>query len=274
MSYSKENKALSEIISKDHLGDIFAHYTGGETILSILHTSELWLNPIGNMDDPHESDRGYLNVSKSNIVEDDLDIILKHNERLLKTSCKILCGVTKKYKTDEKHPALSKRAYFQKTSFGNIYSWIVHSKNFKGGCLVFDKRKLRSDFRAQNTSVRSRKIKYVRDLELEKYIIEDPNYRENGVLESFYRKNYLQVFFKKHYGWKHESEYRFMIFDSTSSSKEILKFYDSLIGVFIGFKMEIGVKRSIKELCERKGIKCFEVAYESDFSDYFPRLVN
>lgn len=205
---------LSEFHNKKYV----VHYTKLTRLIeNILPKNEIKISNVCNTNDPYESARDWLDAENVSMdiesLNDNRKLTKKIQEKLSK-NIKIFC-------TTHTEDTMSSQI-----SSNHIYCrprmWSQYGDNHKGACLIFDKDELDECLKIFNTQhIMSGKVEYPEymDFIINDYYnlgLQDMNSILNNSEESFdliNRNFYLHSrFFKKHFDWKDENEYRWLIY--------------------------------------------------------------
>lgn len=179
----------AELPSPDD-GALF-HYTKSENLLKILETMTLRSTPLCKMNDLNEANIDSLNWNQ------DYMLMIK-TKKYVKEQCSII-SFSRNYmagpicEEGSNHPAM----------------WAHYAEDSKGVCLVLDKQSLIANNQQQLASL---------FYQMEPITYSLHNAPEEGIenqsyssVSDFIRKNYKELFFKKHVDWSYEDEIRFFV---------------------------------------------------------------
>lgn len=120
--------------------------------------------------------------------------------------------------------------------------WGYYAEKGNGACLVFNKEKLKSQFRLIDGFKRCGKIRYIKNFS-NAFFFQEGDIAVQKQIE----KNYKEIFFTKSKDWCNENEYRLLI-RSDFDYKTLLHFEDALVAIIICMPLE----KNIKNSCEYK----------------------
>ena len=120
--------------------------------------------------------------------------------------------------------------------------WGYYAEKGNGACLVFNKKKLISQFRLIDGFKRCGKIRYIKNFS-NAFFFQEGDIAVQKQIE----KNYKEIFFTKSKDWCNENEYRLLI-RSDFDYKTLLHFEDALVAIIICMPLE----KNIKNSCEYK----------------------
>ena len=214
-----------------------AHYTKLETLDKyILPTNKIKVSNIKNMNDPYENRKDWLD-SDGCAYDKEIEQYhqIKKLRNVLSSSIKILA--TTGYEDRKDSIGIS----------GNIYCrprmWAQYGNNHQGACLIFNKEKLDKCFKTSPDIYKyiSNKVEYLEWLEIinsdltlsyedTKELINNQERLLNKLFENYFLES---RFFKKHFDWKDESEFRWLVL-SKEETDLYIDFKDSLEAIILG----------------------------------------
>lgn len=138
--------------------------------------------------------------------------------------------------------------------------WATYGDNHKGVCLVFNKKELTHQFeKVENFKISENKMNY------DKLIIDAQGRNpllSNNDLNKIYKDNLFDIeklfkvldsndtltkrYFRKHYDWNSENEYRWLIFSKTSEDLDV-DYGNSLKAIFLGIDFNEKYQKLLKK---------------------------
>ncbi len=167
------------------------HYTKFDSFLKIIETMTLRSTPLAKMNDLNEASVEFVDWNKD-------FLFLNNVEKHIKNNCSIIC-FTRNYMNGEicelggNHPAM----------------WAHYAEDSNGVCIVLDEKSLIENNKALLADVffRLQDVEYSPSCAPDNSITE-PKYAK---ISDFLKKNYKELFFKKHVDWSYEKETRLLI---------------------------------------------------------------
>ena len=214
--------------------DMIFHYTKLETALEyILKNKQLLFTKYKDSKDPHESrNRKFSLTTSETITWSQFDKLIKINKDINKTiqnRLRITCFCMNK----ENYPG-----YFHSRM------WSQYADNHRGVCLAFSKKELQKAVKKQFNSEFTKyekviyfphkDIRFDRMYNLQASTINYTNSNHNTIMKHL-NTNYKYLFFKKHWDYRDEAEYRIIVYD-IDSKYEYLDISDCLVGIILGHK--------------------------------------
>lgn len=167
------------------------HYTKFENFLKIIETMTLRSSALSKMNDLNEASMEFVDPNKDSRF-------IYQAKQYIKNNCSIIC-FTRNYMNGEiceegsNHPAM----------------WSHYAEDSNGVCVVFDEVSLINNNKMLLADV------FYKIKDVEYCYLCSPDSRilkgEYSDLSDFLRKNYAELFFKKHVDWSYEKETRLLI---------------------------------------------------------------
>lgn len=214
-----------------------AHYTKFETVVEyVIPTNTVKINSIKNMNDPYENKQYWFDSDSSGYGKEiEQYHHIKYLRSVLFDSIKIFASTY--YEEIKNSTGLSGHVYCRPRM------WAQYGNNHKGVCLIFNKEKLNSCFEKSSDIFKlySDKVEYLEWLDIinqdlsigfdeARTYIED----KNKFFEALVRNDFIKSkFFKKHYDWRDEHEYRWLVI-SNKTTDLYINFEDSLEAIVLG----------------------------------------
>lgn len=228
-------------ITKFNTKDYVAHYTKLDTVVKyILPSNKIKVGNIKNVNDPYENKINWFDINfKDENKYEGINSQAEEHQKLksiLSESIKIFASTD--YEEIKNSAGLS----------GHIYCrprmWAQYGDDHKGICLIFNKEKLNSCFKNLPNIVKiySDKVEYLEWLDTINSSSKDVEYEEveeyindkNKLFEAISENSFFEFkFFRKHYDWKNENEYRWLII-SRERRDLFVNFEDSLEAIVLG----------------------------------------
>lgn len=226
------------------------HYTKFESLLKILETMTLRSSPLCKMND--------LNEANINSLDWNQDFMLMFKaEKYVKEQCSII-SFSKNYLTGpicqegSNHPAM----------------WAHYAEDSKGVCIVLDK-----DTLLENNNKQLAKLFY--KIEPVSYTLHNApkhgiEYETYTNISDFVRKNYKELFYKKHVDWSYEDEIRFFV----ESSEIYLNIKGAIKYIVLGGRLrfdETQIERLIEQMVT-PGKKAYRYFNMHSFAEMMPTI--
>lgn len=238
----------TELPSPDD-GSLF-HYTKFESLLKILDTMTLRSSPLSKMNDLNEANIDSLDWNQ------DFMLMFKA-EKYVKEQCSII-SFSKNYmigpicEEGSNHPAM----------------WAHYAQDSKGVCVVLDKGSL-----LENNKKQLSKLFY--KLEPVGYSLHNApkhgiEYESYTDVSDFVRKNYKELFYKKHVDWSYEDEVRFFV----ESPEIYLNIKGAIKYIVLGGRLrfdEAQIERLIEHMI-MSGKKAYRYFNMHSFAEMMPTI--
>ena len=218
--------------------DTIFHYTKLETAFEyILKNKQLRFTKYKDSKDPHESRLRKFALTTSETItwpQFDKKLIKINNDinKIIQNRLRITCFC----KNKENYSG-----YFRSRM------WSQYADNHRGVCLAFSKKALQNAIKKQFSSV------FIKDEEVDYDVHEDirfdkmynhqaktinyTNSNHNTIMKHL-NINYKYLFFKKHWDYRDEAEYRIIVYD-IDSKYEYLDISDCLVGFILGYRFPV-----------------------------------
>jgi hypothetical protein len=218
--------------------DVIFHYTKLEIALEcILKNKQLHFNKFINSADPHESNKRNFALQSSiinncnefwekrNSYEKEINVIIQQKLRM---TC--FCRNLKNY-----------------LGYCRSRMWSQYADNHRGVCLAFSKKALQKAVRKQFKSEfkKNRIVRYypLKDIKFNKMHMNQAktiHYTDlnHDTIKEHLNNNYKYLFFKKHWDYRDEAEYRFIVLDMDNKF-EYIDISDCLVGIILGHNFPI-----------------------------------
>ena len=190
------------------------HYTKFDSFLKIIETMTVRTSPLSRMNDLNEASIEFVDWNK--------DFLLYHKaEKYIKNDCSLI-SFTRNYMNGDiceqggNHPAM----------------WAHYAENSNGICLVLDEKSLIEN----NRELLAQFFYKLEDVEYTYICSPDNSITESDYsdLSDFLRKNYKELFFKKHTDWSYEKETRLLI----ESPEEYLNIKGAIKYIILGGRVK------------------------------------
>ena len=226
------------------------HYTKFESLLKILDTMTLRSLPLSKLNDLNEANIDSLDWNQ------DFMLVFKA-EKYVKEQCSII-SFSKNYmngpicEEGSNHPAM----------------WAHYAQDSKGVCIVLDKGNLLENNKKQLSTLFYKLEPVGYSLHnAPKYGIEYESYTD---VSDFVRKNYKELFYKKHVDWSYEDEVRFFV----ESPEIYLNIKGAIKYIVLGGRLrfdEAQIERLI-ELMITPGKKAYRYFNMHSFAEMMPTI--
>lgn len=249
-------------------GDYIFHYTKSDAAINyILKDKTLKLSNLKYVNDPKESKTWPFklfcystkskNLFRPKLFEDIQNYIL-NNSRML---CFSLSEETIDTKKENEN-----------LNQGYTYNrmWSQYAENHKGVCLVFDrsviveevKNKYEKSVIFENEIHYIDHNNYVNTNPSDPYMIPLETLLEEGI-SKYMRKHILkykdELFFKKHYNWRDEKEYRVVVFNSEKEKDDLISIENSLEGIILGEDFDSSQYHEISKFAKEMGVDLYRI---------------
>lgn len=239
------------------------HYTKKDIALEkILFERKIKLGQICFTNDPKETKRLQVSFSHSNSDKwnhTKVNNVFGEIERVFKEEWNVLCMTKtlpqRKYKETERHFVMGQSRY----GYAHPKMWAHYGDNHSGVCIIFDGKKLNSNIQlalrgkcrifSGSVDYKTYAVTYKHSIDssyIDKYGLSD------GVREYFF-KNYKGFFLTKHPDWASESEFRWIL-HNTTKSPEFVSIDGAIKSILVGSEFPLAYEILIKELCKELSI--------------------
>jgi hypothetical protein len=244
---------------------LVAHYTKSEILLEkILVDTTIKFGPINELDDPRESDLGWLDTEG---IGWDIDIegsrIAREKIESLGQRLRLFCTAMPKNTEPGACP-------IETSIYGRPRMWAQYGEKFMGGCVLFDYARLDDAIKtfceANGDYLDSGAVEYhswlhgvsggatisyggasqPSEVDMVNLI------NENNILHSIY--------FKKGMDWTDEVEYRWLMLTSSAEGKYV-KFGNAIHSVVLGTRFPVDKYDEAKEKCKSLNVPCYLFVY-------------
>ena len=258
------------------------HYTKAETALKILATKRLMIGQLKNTNDPRESRAGNVAImfeQNAPIAIDAhrgeiLDQIRKKAKRIALERWKVLCvSIDGHPKYPQAHHTdmynFHTEIYNQqiRPAYCNPVMWSHYAEKHKGVCLIFDGRILHQNLYSglkDKCNILCGQVQYdfVQTVGSPVVIIEKSNINPEEVARDYYYVHYKDLFLRKLPAWKHENEFRWLIY-SARQSAEFVSICGAIKALLVGIDFPKMKESKLKNLCEKLKISAGRMAWDN-----------
>ena len=245
--------------------DCVAHYSKLKHLANILHGKKLLIGPVCKFDDPRESSMTWLN-SVGYGHEPDLNTwrAVRKIKRKAGRQIRLLCTVGFK-KSGSPISSLIEEAIY-----GRPRMWSQYGDRSRGFCIVLDKKALHRELLkiVENKEyLISGKVDYLDWLDkirgggaMIEYSPGD-DLRNLDIFKVMNGNSKLKfLFFRKSIDWRDESEYRWLLFDSTEDPIYV-PIKNSIKAVVLGYEFPSDQVGQVKAYCQELKVACYWLNY-------------
>lgn len=243
--YFDENTSEEELkkcfqFKNKQIPDSLYQYTKSKHVEDLLVNDLMYLRTFNQLNDPFDGH------------------FIGEKEKITKTSVKELKNEIKikvekhRIETDMDYKNLYKVACFTQ-DYNDTLMWGIYGDNQKGICIEYDfhKNPIFEYF--------CMPVNYVEQINHNRIIMKIINN------EHLSNRSADELFLKKTFNWSHENEWRIIV--NTKNPFKYLEFEEKYTylkfmtpeSIYLGIKMENGVKNNIIEICETRNIKVYEM---------------
>lgn len=245
---------------------LVAHYSKADSLIKILSNATIKLGSVCDLDDPRESDMGWVDIEG---IGHTFDAENWQNANKLRDN---LGRQLRLFCTAMPRPEAPAGACPIETSiYGRPRMWSQYGEKFKGGCAIFDQARLHD---AINSSVNSKDLVIHGSVDYKDWLHivgggatiqfggeSRPPAREDEILGIINDNNMLHsIYFKKGVDWSEEIEYRWLVF-SVSSEPKLVNIRDAIHSVVLGSKFLAEKYEEVKAYCRSLKCSCYALSY-------------
>ncbi|MFF1909926.1 DUF2971 domain-containing protein [Kitasatospora sp. NPDC058218] len=235
-------------------GDLY-HYTSADAVITgILATGTLRLGPYESMNDLWESDSFHPALSVHEDDQADTETVnwaWKEIDRSIRLHTKVAC-LTRDFAFP--HDALDPDAL---RGWAHLSLWAHYGGRHSGVCLRFDRDKVIAAFDRTGTDDDLRfhgPVSYnLMDKALNRRgfdLGQAKAFGADALARVYARDTAEQLFFRKHYDWSNENEYRLVLLDQSLQHNSI-DIRDALTGVVLGHHFPAGRLPALREALQQ-----------------------
>jgi hypothetical protein len=242
---------------------LVAHYSKVEHLDKILVNGEILIGSVCYLDDPRESDMGWV-VTEG--IGNTFDKDGWQNANKLRESLSIKLRL---FCTAMPRKAVPDACTIETAIYGRPRMWSQYGDKFKGFCVIFDQIRLHQAIKSAidpTDLVIGDTINYCNWLHIANsgstiQFGDTLRPNENEILSIINNNNMLySVYFKKGADWSEEIEYRWLVF-SSNLDPLLVDIRDAIHSVVLGSKFPSEKYEDVKEYCRKLKCSCYRLAY-------------
>jgi hypothetical protein len=243
---------------------LVAHYSKEKHLDKILDDGKILIGPVCGLDDPRESDMGWVDTEGigHNFDADNWKSANKLRENLGR-QLRLFCTAM------PRQAALG--ACLTETSiYGRPRMWSQYGDKFKGFCVIFDQARLHQAIKSAldpTDLVIDGPIDYYDWLHMVNsgstiQFGDSLRPNENEIFSIINDNNMLHsVYFKKGADWSEEIEYRWLVFSANPEQGLLVDIRDAIHSVVLGSRFPAEKYEEVKGYCRNLKCSCYALSY-------------